>query len=285
MRNGDPVFVQCFGNLVETGEYLELIVNDITDRKRVEQDLISAKEEAEFANHTKTQFLANMSHELRTPLNAIIRFSEVMSREIMGPISKTYSQYALDIFTSGHHLLNLITDILDISKVDLDGLNIFDDDLDIITAVQDCMRLTKNNADRAEVDVSFVHHNGQAWLRADETRFKQIILNLLSNAIKFTPKDGRIEIASGIGQMGEMYIQVKDTGRGIAHDDIAKVLDPFGQVEDIRNRSHEDSGLGLSICNKLMALHGGELEIISELGVGTVVCLKFPNDRVIEIAA
>lgn len=246
-------------------------------------DLNRAKEMAEFASRSKSQFLANMSHELRTPLNAIIGFSLVMRDQMMGNMeNKKYLEYSSDIHDSSNHLLRVISDILDISKIEAGGLSIEESVVNLAEAVESCRQLVINSVDQKNLQLIIDIPEDLPNLYADGTRVKQIIINFLSNACKFTPANGTIQLDGKIDGSGNFVIRVKDSGIGIAKEDISKVLEPFGQVDDIMTRTHEGTGLGLSLCNILVEQHGGTMTLESELGQGTTVTAIFPSWRVSE---
>jgi len=265
----------------EDRTYFSAIINDTTERTAYEDGLRQAKEDAEFANAAKTEFLANMSHELRTPLNGIIGFSELMSGQLLGPLSEVYLGYATDIRNSGLHLLELITEILDTSKLESGLLTLNESELYIQELNAPCMRLMQHKASEAEVAVEIDIAGDLPAILADETRIKQILLNLVSNGLKFTPPGGKVLVHASLAEDGALELEVTDTGRGISEGDIAKVLEPFRQVESIMSRSHEGSGLGLAISKQLAELHGGTLTIVSELGAGTTVTVRIPPERVL----
>ena len=255
---------------------------DITERKRAEENLREALEAAEIANRGKTAFLANMGHELRTPLNSVIGFSEVIKDEILGPMDNPkYQDYAADIFTSGQHLLGLISDILDISKIEVGEMDIAEEPVDIGETINFCVRMIKERAERAEIKLSVKIAEGCPALRADERRLRQILLNLLSNAVKFTPSRGKVSIgAEQVNGVG-IRLWVSDTGIGIAADDIPRVLKPFTQVRSPYYSNLKGTGLGLSLAKSLSELQGGSLEIESEVGKGTTVSIHFPPGKTI----
>ena len=253
---------------------------DITDRKLAERELWSAMEKAEIANRAKTEFLANMSHELRTPLNAIIGFSEIMSSESLGPIgSHRYKEYASDIHFSASHLLGIINEILDLSKIEAGKVELNEEEIDINVAISDILRLTMPKALESEIELKNELPPELPRLFGDEVKFKQVLLNLLSNAIKFTEPGGEIWVSGAPGADGGIEVSVADTGIGMSEEEIPLAVSRFGQIEGALSRSHAGAGLGLSIAISLMDLHGGALDIKSEKGVGTTVTIRFPASR------
>jgi len=259
-------------------------IGEITERKRAEQALNEAKEAAEAANRTKSQFLANMSHELRTPLNAIIGFSEMMQNEVFGPIgSRHYGDYARDIFDSGSHLLNLINDILDVSKFEAGKIELQEMNCDVRLIACSAIRLVSERARAGEVSITIDAPPDLPWLRADELRMKQILLNLLSNSVKFTPPEGEITIALASNDEAGFTVEVRDTGIGMSQDQLPKAMEAFVQIDNQLSRKYDGTGLGLPLTKSLVELHGGTLDIQSETGVGTTVQLTFPGDRIINM--
>jgi signal transduction histidine kinase len=257
------------------------IRTDITDLKNREEALFAAKESAEIASRSKSDFLANISHELRTPLNAIIGFSEIMREELFGPLgSPQYREYIGDVFDSAQHLLNVINDILDIAKAEAGKLELFEDEVEIYSIVGAATRLIQERAQRGQVAIRIRLPPGLPTLEADERKLKQILLNLLTNAVKFTPPGGTIEVAGGLTDAGDFLVTVTDSGIGIAADDIATALAPFGQVDSKLARKYEGTGLGLPLSNAMVKLHGGELTIGSVVGAGTTVTVRLPASRI-----
>jgi PAS domain S-box-containing protein len=254
---------------------------DITARKRVEAALRRAKEEAELASRTKTEFLANMSHELRTPLNAIIGFAEIMHGGVFGSLGDPrYNEYAADIRDSGQHLLNLINDLLDVSKIEFGKVELNEEAVDLTTIIDSCMRLMRDRADQAGLELIAHTPAGLPYLHADARRLKQILLNLMSNAVKFTPAGGSVTVRAGM-EAGGMRIEVRDTGIGIAPQDLEKALRPFGQIDSRMTRKYQGSGLGLPLTKSMIELHGGTLKLESAVGHGTTAILWLPSTRVV----
>jgi signal transduction histidine kinase len=249
--------------------------------RRAKEEAEAARGLAEAASQAKSEFLATMSHELRTPLNAVIGFSQIMMTETLGPIgSPQYRDYAKDIHDSGVHLLEIINDILDLSKAEAGKLELDEDWVDVGDAVTAACRLIGPRAQRAQLSVVERIPANLPPLWADERKLKQILLNLVSNSVKFTPAGGRIEVSACIEPADGLSILVQDTGIGIPSSDLQRVLEPFVQVENSLTRSYQGSGLGLPLAAKMTELHGGKLSIASQLGRGTLVRLAFPAERI-----
>ena len=252
------------------------VTRDITERKAQEAEVLRARDEAESASRAKTQFLANMSHELRTPLNAIIGFSEILNRELYGRLGEDrYRDYARLIQESGEHLLSVVNGILDMSKIEAGKFTIVVEPFDVADLVQSSCELMRHGAEQRSVSLETDVAVGLPELVADKRVCKQMLLNLLSNAIKFTEAEGRITV--GARRTGELIeIVVADDGIGIADEDLAKLGKPFVQAESSYDRSYEGAGLGLSVVKGLARLHGGELDLQSELGRGTTATIRLP---------
>ena len=246
---------------------------------RGEEALRLAKEEAEAASRTKSQFLANMSHELRTPLNAIIGFSEVIRDAIMGPVDPRYGDYARDIHMAGQHLLSLISDVLDLSKIEVGRLKLHEEPVSIAEVIDTCRRLVAERAREGGVALEEAVPSDLPPVFADRLRLKQIVLNVLANAVKFTRPGGRVRIAASLPAEGGLVLSITDTGIGMAPEDIPTALTPFGQVEDALHRRYDGTGLGLPLAKMLAERHGGTLAIESQIGVGTSVRIRLPEQR------
>jgi PAS domain S-box-containing protein len=259
-------------------------LTDINHRKAMELELVRSKEAAEYANRTKTEFLANMSHELRTPLNAIIGFAEVIKDEMFGPVGlRKYAEYAKDIFNSGRHLLDLINDILDLSKLESGKLELREEDVDLAATVAECLTLVRSRAAKAQVVLATDVDPALPALRCDERALKQVLLNFLSNAVKFTPAGGTVTTAVRHTPRG-IALSVTDTGIGMKAEDIAVALEAFGQIDSKVARQHKGTGLGLPISKSLIELHGGTLTVESTPNVGTTMTATFPLERVAKAA-
>ncbi len=256
---------------------------EVEERKRVEADLRQAKEEAEYSNRAKGEFLANMSHELRTPLNSIIGFSDMLKSEIFGAIgNQRYLEYLSDINASGRHLLDLIKDILDVSKIEAGAMDLSDEGVEIAAVAGSCLSMVRERASNAGVRLESDFPADLPEVRGDTLRIKQVLLNLIGNAVKFTPRDGSVSISAEYNDRCVSVI-VSDTGVGIAAEDLEHITEPFAQAAHSQTRSHEGTGLGLSLVKTLMELHEGSLEIESELGQGTVAAIRFPEHRTITV--
>ncbi|BAE51654.1 sensor histidine kinase [Paramagnetospirillum magneticum] len=264
------------------GGGLILSFTDVTDRKRVEQTLREAKDEAERGNRAKNTFLANISHELRTPLNAIIGFSEMMKHEIFGPLEPaSYRTYVDDIHESGMHLLELINDILDMSKAEAGMTDLMEAAVHVPDLVRGAIRLLTRRAENAGITLSEDLPPTLPLLLADERRLRQVILNLGSNAVKFTDDGGAVTIGAKVTEAG-FIITVADTGIGMTPEELLRVMEPFVQADTRLSRKYEGSGLGLPLAKALICAHGGTLHLDSQPGRGTVATVTFPPSRIID---
>lgn len=258
------------------------INHDITERKQADKELHTALNNAEQANKAKSEFLANMSHELRTPLNAVIGYSQALQEETFGPVGSAKNKEYIDTINgAGDHLLSIIGDILDLSKVEAGEETIIEEVLDVRKFIQECEIMTSERAVKKGLRLVTLVDEDVHMLLADRLRVKQVLLNLLSNAIKFTPPHGKVSIHAYLQANSSTVIKVSDTGIGIAPEELASVMQPFAQAGDANTRSHEGSGLGLSLVQRMVDLHNGGVTLQSTLGEGTIVSVKFPPERTI----
>ncbi len=254
-----------------------LMVNERLYNERVQAE--AALYMVKSASSAKSEFLANMSHELRTPLNAIMGFADAMRVGLYGAHSHyKYAEYANDIYDSGEHLLDLITEILDLSAIEAGKMMLHKEEFRLNDAIGSCIRLVSKQAEKSNIAI---HHSAGPILTvfADKRRIKEVILNLLSNSIKFTPENGTITLSTFSDPQGEIVITISDTGVGMDADGIATALTPFGQMDTPFHRQHEGTGLGLPLSKSLVELHGGSLAIESGLGIGTTITVRLPTIR------
>jgi signal transduction histidine kinase len=282
-RQIETAVVERTAELSRANESNARLEKEILERTRVEAELRTAKDEAEVASRAKSEFLAMVSHELRTPLNAVIGFSEILTNEMFGPVGDArYMGYAADIRSSGLHLLSLINDILDLSKVEANSFDLTEEELDVPALVDETLHLVEAKAKAGEIRLKPELRPDLPILYADERAFKQVILNLLSNAVKFTPPGGRVSVSADVNDEGEFIVMIVDTGIGIADEDQENVLKPFTQADSSLARRYEGTGLGLPLTKSLVELHGGRLELESQPQKGTTVRAVFPRSRVIK---
>jgi len=260
-----------------------VIHQDITELKNRERALIEAKVEAESANRSKSEFLANISHELRTPLNAIIGFSELILQESLGPIGHNlYKDYLADVLASGRHLLDIINDIIELSKAESGQLDLAEEAIEIDKPIAAVFRLVHERALRGHIRLLTEIEPRLPLLRVDPRKFRQILTALISNAIKFTPPGGTVTVSARHDRSAaEFVIQVADNGIGIAAEHIALALKPFGQIDGSFSRKYGGVGLGLPLTRAMVELHGGRILIDSTMGSGTVVTIRLPDERLV----
>jgi two-component system, cell cycle sensor histidine kinase PleC len=261
----------------------DALIGELEQAKAISDE---ARHRAESANVAKSRFLAQMSHELRTPLNAILGFSEVMKSEIFGGHAvPVYKEYSADIHNSGVHLLNLINEILDLSRIEAGRYELNEEAVSLVHVVADCHHLLKLRASSRGITIHEVFEEGMPRIWGDERAMRQIVLNLLSNSIKFTPQSGEIWLKVGWTASGGQYLSVKDTGSGIAEDEIPIVLASFGQGSNSIKSAEQGAGLGLPIAKSLIDMHGGTFTLKSKLRIGTEVIVTFPPERVMSALA
>lgn len=257
------------------------ILRDISERKQAEEKLALAHQSMLAASDAKSAFLATMSHELRTPLNAIIGFTDLMLSQTLGPISPPrYNEYLSDIHKSGEHLLKLINDVLDLTRLDAGKAILQEEAVDLAAMIEASCRMVAPVAARAGVALVVDLPPALPRLRGDARRIQQVVLNLLSNAVKFTPGQGTVTVDAH-ATPGGLQLRVRDTGIGIAEADIPRALERFGQVDNALSRKYDGTGLGLPLARQLVELHGGSLCLQSKLGTGTNVTVAFPAERII----
>jgi two-component system, cell cycle sensor histidine kinase PleC len=267
--------------------YAQIIIRQLSRSRRamkqMTERLAIAVDGAEEANRAKSQFLANMSHELRTPLNAIIGFSDLIHSQQFGSVGNPrYLDYVKDINKSGHHLLSIINDILDLSKIEAGRASVQDEEeFNIAAVLEATMRMMRPLADREGVLLETSIESRGLRLIAVERMVCQILLNLLSNAVKFTPPSGRVVLSALRTAEGALLVAVSDTGLGMAPHEIKIALTPFGQIQNAHSRKHAGTGLGLPLAKAMMEMHGGTLRVASAPGQGTTVSLLFPPERVV----
>jgi len=274
----------------EIGQFagaLKMFRDATTERIRLEKALVEsrvAQESAETSNRVKSEFLANMSHELRTPLNAIIGFSDIMQHQVRGPLPKDYQEYAVLIHESGNHLLNLVSDILDLAKIEAGKFIIDLRDMDLEETVDYCLQLTRRRAEECGITLVKTMPESPLVLNADPRACKQILLNLLSNAVKFTRRGGSVEIIA-MATDDCVSISVRDTGIGIAANILSRIGTAFEQASNDPMLAREGTGLGLALVKALVTQHGGSLRVESRENVGTTVRVELPRVQASRAAA
>ncbi|MGM0562292.1 MAG: PAS domain-containing sensor histidine kinase [Pseudomonadota bacterium] len=257
-------------------------IQDITQQARIHQELVDARNTALEANQSKTRFLANMSHELRTPLNAIIGFSEFISQDLFDGDVQRYRSYAEDILRSGKHLLDLVNDVLDSSRIESGNMQLNEDCICLAEIAQNCLKMMQGRAEEKHITLSVDRAPDFPWIYADSRLCRQIFLNLLVNAVKFTQAGKKVGVDLRRDTTGRAVVEVWDNGLGIAEENLDRILRPFEQVASDPYAQHEGVGLGLSLCKRFAELHDAELILESEVGSGTSARVIFPADRSIE---
>ncbi len=253
---------------------------DVSKQVAAEAESLRARIEAQDANRAKTEFLANISHELRTPLNAILGFSEIMEGALLGPLSDRYRQYAADIHTSGQYLHGLVTNILDLSRIEMGRVQLEDEVVEIAELIDSSVNMLKMRADEEAVRLKVDPLPPLPSVRGDRLRLQQALINLVTNAVKFTPKFGQVTVSARTTDDG-IALSVADTGIGMRPEDIPRAMEAFRQIEPQLNRRHDGVGLGLALTKSLVELHGGRLELTSAPGEGTIATIHLPAERIV----
>jgi signal transduction histidine kinase len=276
----ESIATPIFGADGKEVEYIMVVMRDIADRVLQEKKLNAALAKAEEANRSKSEFFASMSHELRTPLNAILGFSEMMEKGIGGTLSEQHRQYIEHIHESGKHLLSIISDILDLSKIEAGQFKLHETAATVSALTESCIQMVRERAMAKNLKLVTQVQNGIPGLTVDPVRIKQILLNLLSNAIKFTDR-GTVSLTAAFDPAAGFTFTVTDTGIGMTTAELATAQELFGQVEDAYTRNSDGTGLGLPIARHLAELHGGKLELTSRKSEGTRAVMMLPAHRAI----
>jgi len=275
-----PMFM-TMGRLGDAPKFCA-VLRDITHWKNVEEELVAAKRSAETANSQKSEFLARISHEIRTPLNAIIGFSEVMMEERFGPVgSQRYRDYLHDIHVSGTHMLSLINDLLDLSKIEAGKMELAFESVAVNETIQECVALMQPQANRERIIIRTSLSAEVPNVVADQRSLRQILLNLLSNAVKFTGAGGQVIVATALEDNGEVTLRIRDTGIGMSEKDIETAMKPFRQVGQKARGRGEGTGLGLPLTKALVEANRATFAIDSAPNQGTLVKITFPTTRVL----
>ena len=282
LNNAYLLLVKSLIGILLSGSLITVfLVLEVRRAQRAVADALEARRQSEQANRAKSDFLAHMSHELRTPLNAIIGFSTIIERAMLGPLNnERYREYGKDISSSGTHLLSLINDILDLSRIEAGKFELDETDIDVGEAVRASVHLVRDRAAAGRIMLKEIVPAQLPHLHADDRAIKQILLNLLSNAVRYTLEGGRVSLRVSLERDGRFCITITDTGVGMTPEDLAKALTPFQQGGNLLTRKHHGTGLGLSLANHLAELHGGQLAIDSTPGKGTAVTVILPSWRV-----
>jgi len=263
----------------QEGDLVYGIARDVTERLAIEAEMAEAKAAVEAASRAKSEFLANMSHELRTPLNAILGFSEVIRDQVLGDTPSAwikYREYAGSIYASGTHLLSLISEVLDLSKIESGGYRLYIEQFDMQAVIRDSLMLVRPQAERGKVSILPIDVAGDVMVDADMRAIKQVIVNLLANAVKFTPGGGEIQVRC-YEENGTVHVRVRDSGIGIAEELLESVFEAFHQGDAKLARQYDGTGLGLSVCRRLIEMHGGRIRLESTPNIGTTAFFHLPK--------
>jgi PAS domain S-box-containing protein len=282
VRRGGLIPLYITLGRIEEGEKICAVLRDITAWKRSEEELINARHDAEKASTAKSEFLAKISHEIRTPLNAIIGFSEVMMDERFGPVgNERYQQYLKDIHASGGHLISLLNDLLDLSKIEAGKLDLNFVTVNLNNIVQQCVAIMQHEANGSRVIVRTALHANLPPIVADARSVRQIALNLLSNSVKFTGAGGQVIVSTAVNEDHEVSLRVRDTGTGMSEKELQSALEPFRQIATSPRWGASGTGLGLPITKALAEANHARFRITSEVDNGTLVEVAFPATRVL----
>jgi PAS domain S-box-containing protein len=281
-KDGDLLPAEVSASIIESGTTWHVLISirDITDRREAERQRLQALEDLQIANRSKTEFLANVSHELRTPLNAILGFSHIIAEEQFGTCGNAaYRDYAKDIHDAGSHLLEVVDDLLDLTKIERGTETLVEDEINLAATCRNMVRRVDERARHGNVTVDMAVLSDIPPFLGDARKLKQILSNLLSNAVKFTPAGGRVVVDGGHLPGTGHWLSVADTGIGMEEDDIDKALTPFQQLDGALSRSYEGLGIGLAVTRAFVNLHDGRIGIKSTPGEGTRVTINFPPER------
>jgi PAS domain S-box-containing protein len=287
LLSGLPVFNQageftCVRGLVkDISRQVEAQKTLLDYQRQLENKVSSRTQDLEYANRSKSEFLANMSHELRTPLNAVIGFSQALLGGLGGSLTDKQTEYINDIQMSGDHLLSLINDVLDLSKIEAGKSELYEEEFVVAEMIDQTIRLVKQRAFEKEISLRVTASPSTA-LKVDNRICKQMLSNLLSNAIKFTPEGGRIDVAVRLDSEGRVEISVTDSGIGMSDQDVEKAFEKFGQIEGDLSREEKGTGLGLPLVASQIELHGGSIDVQSSAGSGTTMTIRFPAERLVD---
>ena len=278
----DVLITTALMELTQKRRFMVSTIRDVTERKNMMRKLRRAKEDADSANRAKSSFLANMSHELRTPLNAIIGFSEMIKNQTFGAVNNPkYEEYVGDIHFSARHLLDIINDVLDMSKIEAGKVNLMESEVEVDAVLRSVGRIMNDRAQSAQVSLHTDIPAGLPHMKADQRLLRQILINLVSNAVKFSPPGAEVRIGARMMLDHSVQIEVSDRGPGIPEDKLRYVMEPFGQINDPRTYKGQGTGLGLPLAKAMVELHDGQISLESREGLGTTVTLSFPPSRVI----
>jgi len=265
-----------FSGVTEEDSMLLGIMIDITERKQAEEKMLQAKMAAEAANRAKTNFIVNMSHELRTPLNAVIGFSDLLLSETVGPLNEKQKRYTENISKSGSHLLDVINDVLDISRLELGNIELYYETVDIPGVIEEVQRVLSSLSAEKNIRIEYKVEQGLKTIDVDRVKFKQVLYNLLNNAIKFSFEGGKVNITAR-SEKDMVEISVKDEGIGINDADYARVFLPFVQIDESISRKHGGVGLGLALVKRFVELHGGQVWVEASPGKGSIFAFRIPK--------